>query len=62
MGLRIWRTARDGGNDFLASLGSTVPETDAALDELSEQLKETAARLGGAGDDFLDACRRDLQD
>jgi hypothetical protein len=59
-GLRMWRTARNGGDDFLGALSST-PETESARSELSEQLRKTASQLGSAGDAFLDACRRDLQ-
>ena len=59
-GLRVWRTARNGGNDFLGALSST-PETEPARRELAEQLRETESRLGSAGEAFLDACRQDLQ-
>jgi hypothetical protein len=55
-GLRIWRTARNGGDDFLGVLGSTS-ETESARREL----REIESQLGSAGGAFLDACRRDLQ-
>lgn len=59
-GLSMWRTARNGGNNFLSALSAT-PETDSVRSELAERLRETASRLGTAGEGFLDTCRRDLQ-
>jgi hypothetical protein len=58
--LEIWRTARNGGNDFLAALDASP---DGALDEsaLLEILRATTSRLGTVGDRYLEACRTDLQ-
>jgi hypothetical protein len=56
----VWRSARNGVNDFLRDLDS-VSDIALAKDELSEQLRTAASRLGTAGDRFLDASRKDLQ-
>ncbi|GII31162.1 hypothetical protein Pmi06nite_46040 [Planotetraspora mira] len=56
--LDVWRTGRNGGNDFFrAWRGLDEPETSAPL----EMLRTVASHLGTAGDTFLDACRKDLQ-
>jgi hypothetical protein len=47
-------------NDFLRDLDST-PNIAVAKDDLNEQLRASASRLGTAGDRFLDASRKDLQ-
>ncbi|MGH3380126.1 MAG: hypothetical protein ACRDP6_35885 [Actinoallomurus sp.] len=60
LGRRMWRIARNGGNDFLSTL-SVAPENEPGRWELSKQLNETASHLGSAGEAFLDACRQDLQ-
>ncbi|MBV9013747.1 MAG: hypothetical protein JO272_17200 [Pseudonocardiales bacterium] len=59
-GLSIWRTARNGGNDFFRSLH--IPPTDSIgkLD-LSNEIKTVASELGAVGNSFLEACRKDLQ-
>ncbi|MEU6882430.1 hypothetical protein [Streptomyces sp. NPDC046712] len=54
-GLHMWRTARNGGNDFLSGLG-------ADNEALSDQIGTITVALGTAGDRFLEACRNDLQD
>jgi hypothetical protein len=58
--LAVWRMARNGVNDFLRDLDST-PNIAVAKDDLNEQLRASASRLGTAGDRFLDASRKDLQ-
>jgi hypothetical protein len=60
-GLEIWRTARDGGNDFFRSL-DRASSSSGRNAELSEHLKSAASRLGTVGDRFLEACRRDIQE
>ncbi|MFC9654101.1 MULTISPECIES: hypothetical protein [unclassified Streptomyces] len=59
-GLRMWRTARNGGNDFLRDLGPDDVDPSDQLD-LSEQIRTITSDLGRAGDQFLNACRKDLQ-
>lgn len=56
----LWRTARDGGNDFLSEIDDR-PRTSAAEAELTERIKTLTSRLGTAGERFLETCRRDLQ-
>ncbi len=58
--LAVWRTARNGVNDFLRDLDA-VPDIAVARDDLSEQLRAAASHLGTAGDRFLEASRKDLQ-
>ncbi|GAA4555182.1 hypothetical protein [Planotetraspora kaengkrachanensis] len=54
--LTLWRTARNTGNDYL------FPSTDhPAPEEPVRAIREGVARLGVAGEAFLDACRKDLQ-
>lgn len=53
--LRLWRTARNSGNDILRDIAAG---TD---DDFTERIKAAAARLGTEGDAFLQACRADLQ-
>ncbi len=57
---QIWRTARDGGNDYLRGLDPR-PDRSADLSALSEQIRDAVSRLGTAGDRFLETCRTDLQ-
>ncbi len=52
----MWRTARDGGNEVLDALEGHPPVS--GHDEL---IRSVAARMGKAGNDFLDAGRRDVQ-
>ena len=56
---QIWRTARDGGNDYLRDLDSRPDRSD--LSVLSEQIRNAVSRLGFAGDRFLETCRTGLQ-
>lgn len=56
----VWRTARNGVNDFLRALDA-VPDIAIARDELTEQVRAAASLLGTAGDRFLDLSRKDLQ-
>jgi hypothetical protein len=58
--LLMWRTARNGGNDFLRQL-SAGPPAGSAEPDLNEQIRAVAAELGTAGDRFLQACRTSLQ-
>ncbi len=58
--LQIWRTARNGCNDFLRQLRVGAPSGDAGSD-LLQQITAVAAELGTVGDRFLRACRKDLQ-
>jgi hypothetical protein len=60
VGLRVWRTARNGGNDFLRDFDAK-PDVSTAQAGLSEQTRAVASELGIAGDRFLEACRKDLQ-
>jgi len=53
--LHVWRTARNGGNDFFDLLDA------GGTSSASERIKATASQLGTAGGRFLDACRKDLQ-
>lgn len=59
--LAVWRTARNGVNDFLRDL-DTDHGIAVATDELAEQIRAAASRLGTVGDRFLDVGRKDLQD
>jgi hypothetical protein len=52
----LWRAARNAGNDFLRDLDDNARSAD-----LAEQLKSAASRLGIVGEQFLEACRKDLQ-
>ncbi|MFD7785386.1 hypothetical protein ACFV4Q_20160 [Streptomyces nojiriensis] len=56
-GLHMWRTARNGGNDFLRGLDEALSDQF----DLSEQIRTITSGLGTAGDRFLEACRNDLQ-
>ncbi|MFE0631592.1 hypothetical protein ACFW3D_32140 [Streptomyces sp. NPDC058864] len=59
-GLRIWRTARNGGNDILRDLDSGAAfASDHPV--LNERIRALTSDLGTAGDRFLDICRNDLQ-
>ena len=58
--LQVWRTARNGGNDYLRDLACSSDHS-AGQPELSEQIKDVASRLGTVGDHFLETCRADLQ-
>jgi hypothetical protein len=58
-GLRVWRAARNGANDFLRDLDSSQDLT-ALQPELRERIRAVALHLGIAGDDMLEACRMDL--
>ncbi|MGW6710833.1 hypothetical protein ACWGDE_38920 [Streptomyces sp. NPDC054956] len=58
--LQMWRTARNGGNDFLRDLDAG-DEALSGPGELSERIRAIASDLGTAGDRFLEACRVDLQ-
>lgn len=58
--LRLWRTARNGGNDFLRQLGADAGATT-DLPDPSEKLKDLASSLGTLGDRFLEVCRGELQ-
>lgn len=58
--LQVWRTARNGGNDYLRDLGSRSDHS-VGQPELTEQIKGVASRLGTAGEHFLETCRTDLQ-
>lgn len=53
--LRQWRIARNSGNDILRDLAAG---TD---DDFAERIKAAASQLGTEGDNFLQACRADLQ-
>jgi hypothetical protein len=57
IGLREWRLARDSGNDLIRD----VTEGDVTPDDLAARIKEIGSRLGTEGDNFLKACRADLQ-
>lgn len=59
-GVRVWRTARNGGNDFLRDLDSRDDDAT-ARSALNEQIRAAASELGIAGDSFLATCRKDLQ-
>lgn len=61
VGVRVWRIARNGGNDFLRDLDSHDHSATARSD-LSEQIGAVASQLGTAGENFLAACRKDLQE
>jgi len=56
----MWRTARNGGNDFLRQLSAGPPSSNAGSD-LREQITAVAAELGTVGDRFMQACRTSLQ-
>jgi hypothetical protein len=58
--LLMWRTARNGGNDFLRQLTAGEPSGGTGPD-LLEQIRAVAAELGTVGDRFLQACRTSLQ-
>jgi hypothetical protein len=58
--LQIWRTARNGGNNFLLQLSADPPSNGTGSD-LREQITAVAAELGTVGDRFMQACRRNLQ-
>ena len=60
VGLSIWRTARNGGNDFFDSLRA-VSVTSVDKTGLSEKIRTVASDLGTVGNHFLEACRKDLQ-
>ena len=55
--LRNWRLARNGGNDLLEDIAGN----NIASDELAGRVKEIGARLGTETNNFLQACRDDLQ-
>jgi hypothetical protein len=57
----VWRTARNAGNDFFRN-HSAHGGTSAALSDLRDQIAAAATQLGTSGEDFLSACRADLQD
>lgn len=59
-GREIWRTARNGTNDFFHALRAAPVEVSDRPD-LREQVTAVVARLGRAGGPFMDACRKDLQ-
>ena len=61
VGVSVWRIARNGGNDFLRELDSR-DHSASAQTALSEQIRAVASELGTAGESFLTACRKDLQD
>jgi hypothetical protein len=56
----VWRTARNGGNDFLRQfeVGADVT-VDAPYSSVT--LKDLASRLGILGNQFLEVCRDELQ-
>ena len=56
----VWRTARNAGNDFFSDL-SAHGGTSGALSPLRDQIAAAAAQIGTSGEDFLGACRADLQ-
>jgi len=56
--LTMWRAARDGGNDFFASLDG---EPGPPCEERREWLRATRSEMGTLGDTYLKACRDDLQ-
>lgn len=58
-GREIWRTARNGGNDFWRDLNA-APDSRGLLEQY-ERLEAIVKDLGTAGDHYLEACRRDLQ-
>ncbi len=58
--LHLWRTARNGVSDILRDLDAD-PGSSGLRTGLSEQTGAVAARLGSAGNSFLEACRKDLQ-
>ncbi|MEW2308961.1 hypothetical protein AB0918_10045 [Streptomyces sp. NPDC006864] len=58
--LHMWRTARSGGNDFLRGLDPEEEASSGRLD-LAEHIRTITSDLGTAGDQFLEACRKDLQ-
>jgi hypothetical protein len=57
---QIWRTARDGGNDYLRDLDAR-PDRPADLPALSDQIWTAASLLSTAAVQFLETCRTDLQ-
>jgi hypothetical protein len=59
-GQRMWRTARNGGNDFLRTFDAD-PDVTANAPHLAERLRAVSSDLGIAGERFLEVCRQDLQ-
>jgi hypothetical protein len=59
-GQQIWRTARNGANDFLRGLANRA-DAAGTRSELAEQIRAAEAELGIAGELFLEVCRKDLQ-
>jgi len=60
-GREIWRTSRNGGNDFFRSWHANgAAATD--RERQSEEIREITSQLGTVGDRYLEACRKDLQD
>jgi len=58
--LGLWRTARNGGNNYLRQFETgTAAATN--LSDSSEKLKDLASSLGTLGDRFLEVCRGELQ-
>jgi hypothetical protein len=58
--LKVWRAARNGGNDFLRQFEADVAAGISARDS-PEQLRELVSSLGTLGDQFLKVCRNELQ-
>jgi hypothetical protein len=59
-GQELWRTARNTANDFFRDLGTVRPSAEPA--GVTEEIRSAASRMGIAGERFLEACRKDLQD
>lgn len=59
-GREIWRTARNGANDFFRAIRATPVEATEQSD-LYGQVLGVVSQLGNNGDRFMEACRRDLQ-
>lgn len=57
---RVWRTARNAGNDFFRDLNASS-DVSAARIQLRDKIAEASTQLGISGEEFLSACRADLQ-
>ncbi|HEX6360077.1 hypothetical protein [Actinophytocola sp.] len=55
--LRVWRLTRDSSTDLLGD----ISRGELSANELAARGKEIRARLGGEVNNFLTACRADLQ-
>lgn len=59
-GREIWRTARNGANDFFRAL-RTAPDETTERPDLQAQVLAVVSQLGHIGDRFVAACRQDIQ-